>query len=69
MSVLSETPTLTGAAQGIPFARLVRVELRKLTDTRMSRWLLIAMAAATPVVIAIMLAVASPRDLTYSKIL
>src|SRR6202000_540887 len=42
-------------------------ELRKLTDTRASRWLLIAIAAATPVVVAVMLAVAAPRDLTYTR--
>jgi ABC-2 type transport system permease protein len=59
--------TMTG--EGIPFARLVRAELRKLTDTRASRWLLVAIAAAIPVVVAVMLAVASPRNLTYSKIL
>jgi hypothetical protein len=53
---------------GIPFSRLVRAELRKLTDTRASRWLLLAIAAATPVVIAVMLAVAAPRDLTYAKL-
>jgi ABC-2 type transport system permease protein len=55
------------AVEGIPFSRLVRAELRKLTDTRASRWLLIAMAAATPVVVAVMLAVAGPQDLTYTR--
>lgn len=52
--------------EGIPFARLARAELRKLTDTRASRWLLALMGVATPVVIAVMLLVAAPRDLTYS---
>jgi ABC-2 type transport system permease protein len=56
------------AAEGIPFSRLVRAELRKLTDTRASRLLLVAMAAATPVVIAVMLIVASPRDLNYTRL-
>jgi len=56
------------AAEGIPFSRLVLVELRKLTDTRATRLLLIAMAAATPVVIAVMLVVASPRDLNYTRL-
>jgi ABC-2 type transport system permease protein len=73
MSVLSTTSTLPGAGRGkaagdgIPFARLARAELRKLTDTRASRWLLAAMIAATPIVVAVMLAVAAPRDLTYSR--
>lgn len=56
------------AAERIPFARLVRAELRKLTDTRVSRLLLVAMAAATPVIIAVMLIVASPRDLNYTRL-
>jgi ABC-type transport system involved in multi-copper enzyme maturation permease subunit len=56
------------AAEGIPFSRLVRAELRKLTDTRASRLLLVAMAAATPVVIAVMLIVAAPRDLNYTRL-
>ena len=72
MSAMSTRLTLpgTGVGQpgdGIPFARLVRAELRKLTDTRASRWLLAAIAAATPIVVAVMLAVAAPRDLTYSR--
>ena len=56
------------AAAGIPFSRLVRAELRKLTDTRASRLLLVAMAAATPVIIAVTLIVASPRDLNYTRL-
>jgi ABC-2 type transport system permease protein len=56
------------AAAGIPFSRLVRAELRKLTDTRASRLLLVAMAAATPVIIAVMLIVASPSDLNYTRL-
>jgi ABC-type transport system involved in multi-copper enzyme maturation permease subunit len=56
------------AAEGIPFSRLVRAELRKLTDTRASRLLLVAMAAATPVIIAVMLIVAAPRDLNYTRL-
>ncbi len=56
------------AGAGIPFSRLVRAELRKLTDTRASRLLLVAMAAATPVIIAVMLIVASPRDLNYTRL-
>jgi ABC-2 type transport system permease protein len=56
------------AGAGIPFSRLVLAELRKLTDTRASRLLLAAMAAATPVVIAVMLIVAGPRDLNYTRL-
>ena len=68
------TTTLTPARElkagpPIPFTRLVRAELRKLTDTRASRWLLAAIIAATPIVIAVMLFAAKPADLTYSKLL
>jgi hypothetical protein len=56
------------ATEDIPFSRLVRAELRKLTDTRVSRLLLIAMAAATPVIIAVLLIVAGPQDLNYTRL-
>lgn len=39
----------------LPFARLVRVELRKITDTRAGRWLLIAIALLTALVVGIVL--------------
>jgi len=47
---------------GIPFARLVRVELRKMADTRAGRWLLIAMAALTALVLTIQLIVLLSQD-------
>jgi ABC-2 type transport system permease protein len=47
---VSQTPA-------VPFGRLVRVELRKLFDTRAGRWLLISIALITVVVLAIQLAV------------
>ena len=40
-----------------PFARLVRVEVRKAHDTRSGLWLLISTAALTAVVMVIQLAV------------
>ncbi|HXP56373.1 MAG TPA: hypothetical protein VN847_15515 [Streptosporangiaceae bacterium] len=67
MTAMSTVPAATWP--GIPFARLARAELRKLTDTRASRWLLIAIAAVTPVVLGVMLVVASPANLTYSKLI
>ena len=74
MSVQSTRSALQGASygntagEGIPFTRLFLAELRKLTDTRVSRWLLVAIAAATPIVIAVMLVVAAPSNLTYDKL-
>jgi ABC-type transport system involved in multi-copper enzyme maturation permease subunit len=63
--VLSPAP-LTGRP-GVPFARLVRTELRKLTDTRAGKWLLIAITATTPIVVLVMLVSVHPNDLTYDK--
>lgn len=51
----------------VPFTRLLRTELRKLTDTRAGRWLLIAILATTPLVVAVMLITAKPRNLTYGN--
>lgn len=39
---------------GVPFARLVHVELRKMLDTRAGRWLLIGIAAIIAVALTIM---------------
>jgi ABC-type transport system involved in multi-copper enzyme maturation permease subunit len=57
---LSHTP-------GIPFSRLVRVELRKLGDTRAGRWLLASMAALTGVgmVITLLIALSEKTEATY----
>jgi ABC-2 type transport system permease protein len=47
----------------IPFARLVRVELRKMFDTRAGMWLLISIAALTAIVLVIQLSVLVSQDL------
>lgn len=39
----------------VPFVRLVHVELRKILDTRAGRWLLIAIAAVTAIVVGIVI--------------
>ena len=53
---------------GVPFGRLVRTELRKLTDTRAGKWLLIAIIAITVAIVVVALFVAPTKDLTYSKL-
>jgi ABC-type transport system involved in multi-copper enzyme maturation permease subunit len=60
------TPTSTLDISGttaLPFGRLVRVELRKMADTRAGRWLLISIAAVTALVLAIQLAVVISNDI------
>lgn len=69
MTVPATTARMSSAGEPIPFGRLVRTELRKLTDTRASRWLLIAIMAVTPIVVAVMLFTVKPADLTYNKLL
>jgi ABC-type transport system involved in multi-copper enzyme maturation permease subunit len=47
----------------VPFGRLIRVELRKLSDTRAGRWLLISIVALTLLVLVIQMAVVLGNDL------
>ncbi|MEV6849327.1 hypothetical protein [Actinoplanes sp. NPDC051411] len=60
-------PAPTGRP-GVPFGRQLRAELRKLTDTRAGKWLLIAIFAATPLVVAGVLLIADPKNLTYGQL-
>lgn len=60
-------PARAAAGTGPSFGRLVRVELRKLTDTRSGKWLLTVVMAAIPVVVGVMLFVAKPENLTYDR--
>lgn len=54
---------------GIPFARLLRVEARKLVDTRAGRGLLIAIAAITLLAVGLQLYFADDDSLTYRSLL
>jgi ABC-2 type transport system permease protein len=67
MTAISAAPATldVSGTPGIPLSRLVRVELRKLADTRASRWLLIAIAAITAVIIAIFFLTADTSDRTF----
>ena len=51
----------------IPLSRLVRVELRKIADTRASRWLLIAIGAITAAIIAIFFLTAGRQERTFTN--
>lgn len=67
MSALAErrAPVLEGV--GIPFLRHVRVELRKMIDTRSGLWLLIAIALITIAATVLPLWVLSPSELDWSE--
>lgn len=49
----------------VPFSRLVKVELRKTTDTRAGFWLLAAIVLLTAAIIVLFLIFARPDELTY----
>lgn len=51
----------------VPMSRLLRVELRKLVDTRSGRWLLVVIALLTAAAITITLVAAGADDLTLAS--
>jgi ABC-2 type transport system permease protein len=53
--------------QAVPFSRLLRVELRKLVDTRAGSWLLAAIGVITVAVVLVYLFAADPGQLTYKN--
>jgi len=53
----------------IPLTRLVRVELRKMADTRAGMWLLIGIAALAAVVMTIFMATAGEAERTFVRVL
>jgi ABC-2 type transport system permease protein len=55
-----------GGTSTVPFARLLRVELRKLADTRAGRWLLIAIVALTVLTLVIQMSVVLGKNLDVS---
>lgn len=57
--------TRTQPITGIPFTRLLHVELRKQLDTRAGRWLLITLGLVTAIVMIIQVSVSDPANLTF----
>src|ERR671918_2616620 len=53
----------------VPVARLVRVELRKMADTRAGLWLLIGIAALVGVVSTVFMITADQPDRTFLKLI
>ena len=69
MSVSMATATTldVSGTPRIPLSRLTRVELRKLADTRASRWLLIAIALITAAIIVIFFLAADESERTFTN--
>jgi hypothetical protein len=74
MSTLTTAAPGTPAAtfpsiEAVPFSRLLKVELRKTTNTRAGFWLLVAIGVITAAVIVIYLFAAQPEELTFETFL
>jgi hypothetical protein len=64
------TPAATfPSIEAVPFSRLLKVELRKTTNTRAGFWLLVAVGVITAAVIVIYLFAAQPEELTFETFL
>jgi ABC-2 family transporter protein len=64
-AVIEDQTIDVSATPRIPLARLVRVELRKMANTRSGKWLLIGIGLITLAVIGIFYATADPSDRTF----
>jgi len=67
MTVMATTVEDLRATPGVPLSRLVRVELRKMVDTRAGMWLFIAIGVLTVAAVTLFLFFAEPQDLTFSN--
>lgn len=65
--ITDSSPTMDiSATKPTPFARLIRLELRKMVDTRAGLWLLVATGLVTALVLVIQLWVGVAQDLPLS---
>jgi ABC-2 type transport system permease protein len=69
MSTLTAAPAPIDLEQTsrVRMSRLIRVELRKVTDTRAGKWLLVAIGLATVAAVTIFLFAADADELTYEN--
>ncbi len=67
MSAMATTIEDLRAAPAVPLSRLVRVELRKMIDTRAGMWLFIAIGVVTTAAVTLFLFFAEPADLTFTN--
>jgi ABC-2 type transport system permease protein len=58
-------PEVAGPPTGIPMSRLIRVELRKLVDTRAGIWLLVGIAAVTIAAVTVYAFASKASGLTF----
>ena len=68
MTTIAPDSTITETvrpADRVPMTRLVRVELRKMVDTRAGLWLFVAMALLTAAAVTLFLIFAEPEDVSF----
>lgn len=65
MSAVAEPVAVDMKQQAVPMSRLVKVELRKMVDTRAGFWLFVSMGIAAAIIMVAMLIFAEPEDLTF----
>jgi hypothetical protein len=77
MSTDTTTPTTSPTAPvaaltgrpGVPFGRTLQAEVRKMVDTRAGRWMVIAMAALTVLILASFVLWGPAEDATFANLL
>ena len=67
-SATSPAAALAGRP-GVPFARTLQAEVRKMVDTRAGRWMVIAMAALTVLILASFVLWGPAEDATFANLL
>lgn len=67
-TITQPQPGALATEQKVPFGRLVRVEVRKLVDTRAGLWLLIAMAAIITLTMVLFVWNGEPSELTFNNL-
>ncbi len=65
MTTTTHPILITVVDRPIPLTRLVKVELRKMADTRSGKWLLIGLGAITMAIVAIYYVTAEPAERTF----
>ena len=59
--------TVDERAPGIPWTRLVRIEMRKMVDTRAGFWLVLGIVIISALITGAMLIWSDPRNLTFGQ--
>jgi len=67
MTAVTAPITIDERAPGVPWTRLVRVEMRKMVDTRAGFWLVLAIVIVSALITGAMLIWSDPRNLTFGQ--